>query len=154
FYMSDPKESTAQSSTHRKSRLRAWLPFILWGVLIFTFSSLPTTPTTEIYWQDFVIKKSAHIIEFFVLTLLLFKALRFEGVPIHKTFWSIVVFGVFYAITDEFHQSFTPGRQPTLRDVLIDTTGILLAVYFLYRLDTLRSKYTNLKKVSVFLNYE
>jgi VanZ family protein len=36
---------------------------------------------------------------------------------------------VIYAVSDEFHQSFTPGREPKLRDVLIDTAGSFLGMY-------------------------
>jgi VanZ family protein len=31
----------------------------------------------------------------------------------------------FYAVSDEFHQSFVPGRSPSIQDVLIDIVGIL-----------------------------
>jgi VanZ family protein len=33
-----------------------------------------------------------------------------------------------YAISDELHQSFVPGRTPSIGDVLIDGCGIILAV--------------------------
>ena len=36
-----------------------------------------------------------------------------------------------YAVTDEFHQSFVPGRYPDVRDVLVDTAGALVAVLLL-----------------------
>ena len=33
-----------------------------------------------------------------------------------------------YALTDEFHQSFTPGREPHLRDIVIDGIGAAVAL--------------------------
>ena len=33
-----------------------------------------------------------------------------------------------YAITDELHQAFVPGRTPKLLDVLIDSSGALLGI--------------------------
>ena len=40
-----------------------------------------------------------------------------------------LVFTVIYAMTDEYHQSFVPGRAMMARDVLIDTLGALLGVF-------------------------
>lgn len=44
--------------------------------------------------------------------------------------FGVVLFCLFYGITDEFHQSFVPGRSCDIFDVLADTTGGLLAVVF------------------------
>lgn len=38
-----------------------------------------------------------------------------------------------YAASDEFHQSFVPGRSATVRDWAIDTAGALLASYLRLR---------------------
>ncbi len=39
-----------------------------------------------------------------------------------------------YGISDEFHQSFVPGRTPDVLDWLADSTGALLAVILMARL--------------------
>ena len=44
-----------------------------------------------------------------------------------KLFFSIGV-GLIYAISDEIHQGFIPGRSPEIRDVLIDTCGVTLGI--------------------------
>ena len=36
-----------------------------------------------------------------------------------------LMFGVVYAILDEFHQSFISGRSAQIRDVCIDTCGVI-----------------------------
>ncbi len=41
---------------------------------------------------------------------------------------AVMLFCVFYGITDEFHQSFVPGRSSDIFDVVADGTGGLLAV--------------------------
>ncbi len=41
--------------------------------------------------------------------------------------------GIAYAVTDEVHQAFVPGRQGAVRDVLIDAVGVLIGVYVLGR---------------------
>jgi VanZ family protein len=110
-----------------------WLPVVFWAFVIFFFSAQPTQRASRIYWEDFIIKKSAHIIEYFVLSLLLFRALISQKIEKTKSLKISALVSVIYAITDEFHQSFVPGRDATVRDVLIDSFGVFLAVYFILR---------------------
>ena len=84
--------------------------------------------TSQIYWQDFIVKKIAHFIEYFILAVLIFRALK------QSTEYSRVVLilltllvTVVYASTDEYHQSLVPGREPRYRDVAIDSLGVVTA---------------------------
>jgi len=106
-----------------------WLPAIFWVVVIFFFSSFPTKQTTEIFWQDFLLKKTAHFIEFGILAVLLYRAFINSGFKTKNAIIYSVIFFVLYAISDEFHQSFIPGREPRVRDVIIDMTGGILSLY-------------------------
>ena len=106
-----------------------WLPPIIWGSVIFSFSSLHTISTTDFYLGDFILKKTAHIMEYGIFATLLYRALVNSNVKKSKAMWIAVLIAFLYGVTDEFHQSFTPGRTPTLRDILIDTTGAALFVY-------------------------
>jgi VanZ family protein len=45
-----------------------------------------------------------------------------------------VILVFLFGISDEYHQSFTPGREPRFRDVLIDTAGAVLAILALWKL--------------------
>lgn len=103
-----------------------WLPAIVWMVVIFTFSSHPVIQTSSIDWQDFFVKKTAHFIEYSILTGLYIFAL---GLTTNWSWKKIVLlsclFSIVYAISDEFHQSFVPGREPKIRDVFIDGLGTL-----------------------------
>ena len=93
-----------------KKVVSLWLPVFVWAGFIFLFSSLTVTPSTEIYWQDFVVKKTAHIVEYGILTVLLYRAMKESGVSVQNAaLWAILI-AVFYGASDEFHQSFTPGR--------------------------------------------
>lgn len=74
-----------------------------------------------------VLRKIAHFTEFAALGLLLgwlFGMLR------KKLSWPIL-FGVAAACVDETIQMFVPGRGPGLRDVLIDSCGVLVGVLLL-----------------------
>jgi len=72
------------------------------------------------------LRKIAHAAEFAVLGFLLVRALGNE--------WAGLFAGVAYAISDEVHQHFVPGRQAAVRDVLVDTAGVAVGVYLVPRL--------------------
>ena len=111
-----------------------WLPVIAWAVVIFSFSNYPTTRASEIHWQDFIVKKTAHIVEYAILTTLLYRALLGGKISKIKAGYVSIAIAIIYAITDEFHQSFVPGREATLRDVLFDTLGSVAAIYYIQHL--------------------
>lgn len=104
--------------------MKHWWPTIVWAAVIFGFSSKPTLVTSQIYWQDLVIKKAAHLFEYAVLAVLLYRSLK-HTTKLNKTYLLLftITITALYALTDEFHQSFTPGREPRLRDVIIDIVG-------------------------------
>jgi VanZ family protein len=76
----------------------------------------------------YIIRKGAHLFEYFILTLLAYNYLK-EFV-VGKMVWLLpVLIGFIYACTDEFHQIFVPNRAGSFTDVLIDTTGGLIAMF-------------------------
>ena len=112
----------------------AWLPIVLWAGLIFRFSSGTIPLASKIYWQDFAVKKTGHVLLFGALSLLIFRALRMNRVSRMKAAILAVLLATFYGGTDEFHQMFTQGRESRLRDVFIDGGGatlVILATYYL-----------------------
>ena len=111
------------------SRIKVWAPVAAWAVVIFLFSSLSVAPTTEIYWQDFAVKKTAHVIEYGIFAVLLYRALRSEGVEKINAGLAAILVSVIYGASDEFHQGFTPGREPRVRDVVFDTIGAIAGIY-------------------------
>ncbi|MFZ5933134.1 MAG: VanZ family protein [Patescibacteria group bacterium] len=117
-----------------KKILKLWVPAFLWAAVIFLFSSFPTSKTSEIYWQDFIVKKSAHIVEYGIFAILLYRALKNSGVEKKNAGLIAILLAVIYGATDEYHQSFTPGREPRVRDIFFDTIGSVLAIYYLWNL--------------------
>lgn len=74
------------------------------------------------------VRKIAHFVEFAALGFLLMGHLtamqrRYGGLPL-KWLWSWGI-GTFFAVTDEMHQIFVSGRGPGVKDVLIDSSGVL-----------------------------
>lgn len=110
-----------------------WLPVILWAGVIFTFSSQPTIQTTDFFLGDFILKKTAHLIEYAILAILIFRGLVNSDVNRNKALIFSILIAFLYGISDEFHQSFTPGREPKLRDVIIDTIGATIGVSSIWK---------------------
>jgi VanZ family protein len=108
-----------------------WLPVAAWMTVIFLFSSMQTKPVSHVYLTEFLIKKTAHVVEYFTLCSLYFRAFMGSGVDRKKAVIISLGLSIIYAITDEFHQSFTPGREPRVRDMLIDSSAGVLAALFL-----------------------
>ncbi len=76
---------------------------------------------------SFIVRKAAHFTAYAILGALLFQLLCFVKDKRLRGLFAIA--GAFlYAASDEWHQSFSPGRSCELRDMLIDTCGALLAV--------------------------
>jgi len=114
--------------------LRFFWPAILWSVVIFTFSSYPTGSTVKLYWPDFLIKKTAHMIEYGVLTMLMYRGFWNNGVEKKTALKYALIWAIFYGITDEVHQDFTPGREPAVRDIIFDTIGAGIAAFIIWKL--------------------
>ncbi len=108
-----------------------WFPVLLWAGFIFYLSSIPYLRITEA-WYDIILRKMAHVFVFGVLARLLARA--FTG----SAFWSwkkifacSLVVSALYACSDEYHQSFVPGRSASVVDISIDTVGAWCALGFM-----------------------
>lgn len=109
-------------SSHIRSFLFYWLPPLLWMALIYYGSAQPTLPSLTHSLLDSLVKYGAHFMEYAVLALLWYRAIysRFPHPMIQPLAFIIVVV---YALSDEFHQSFVPGRSATWQDVAADVIG-------------------------------
>ena len=93
-----------------------------------------------------IIRKLAH---FSIYTFVGFSTMgficTFDSKNIFKVLISLCV-GVTYAISDEVHQYFVPGRGPSIMDVGIDTLGVLAGIFLLVILIILNEKIVNCLK--------
>jgi len=74
---------------------------------------------------NYPVRKVMHMAEYFILTLLLYWAIILY--KIKHTYLCAFIISVLYAISDEIHQLFR-ARTGSVKDVLIDTIGIILAI--------------------------
>jgi VanZ family protein len=104
------------------------LPACAYGGVIFYLSSLTSLPEEVPSFWGF--DKITHFIEYFVFGFLVYRCFtgrKNDGDARRRSiFWTVSI-GVFYAMTDEWHQSFVPGRDPSLWDALFDTLGVAFA---------------------------
>jgi len=135
------------SERRPSARLRAWLLVALWAALISLFSSawfsgehtggfllpilqafLPGAAPEQLQALHGDIRKSAHVIEYLVLAVLLVRALREEGLRGSALAAMAVMLGVAYAALDETHQAFVPSRTASAGDVAVDALGVVAGV--------------------------
>ena len=103
-----------------------WLPALVMMVAIFIFSNTPSTSLPNFNAADFIVKKSAHMLGYALLALSYLRA--FDG-DMRK--WKLIwLLAILYAASDEFHQSFVPGRGPSVMDVGIDAIGAGLGLFW------------------------
>ena len=96
-----------------------------------------STKIAKDYFNE--VRKSAHLIEYFCLGILAINVLK----DYHKiNVWMILIcvaFCMLYALSDEIHQIYVPGRSCELRDIFIDTSGSIIGIIiyslinFIYR---------------------
>lgn len=140
------KETVPMTPTHRKknhySCIFAWLSVLAFMLIIFLLSAQPSTESAALSGQflatlnkifsaditDFIVRKAAHTGEYFLLAILTFFAVWLTW---HRArpFWAFLIASL-YAVSDEIHQHFIPGRACQLRDVLIDSTGAIAGILF------------------------
>jgi VanZ family protein len=92
----------------------------------------PLLSRKEIYFVHSVIRKAAHVIEYFILGVMLFRAFRAGSKERLWMKWSATSLLVvaFYAAADEIHQAFVSTRTSSALDIGIDAMGGLLAQFF------------------------
>ena len=127
--------------------LSRWWPALIWAAVISAFSThfftaentghilipilhrlFPGASQDSLELMHHYIRKCAHFTNYFILSLLILRSLR-EGQHATKLGWALLAIALVfcYASLDEFHQSFVPGRTPLFTDVLIDTSGAIVA---------------------------
>lgn len=130
-----------------KRLIIGWIVLLFWIGLIFYMSNQPGDVSSkqsglvlklfQIIGIDlskelgniatFIVRKAAHFTEYFILYLLAINVMKYYF-NIKNAILYAFIFSVLYACTDEIHQYFIPGRAMALKDVLIDSSGALLAM--------------------------
>lgn len=137
---------------------------IIWMIVIFYLSHQPATEssalssrflhvinelfvlfsfTIEQELLHFLIRKAAHFTAYFVLGGLIFHTLQIGRKGTFPLAVSALSISILYAISDEIHQFFIPGRSGEVRDVLIDSIGASTGIAFYILVRVLMHKTVN-----------
>ncbi len=127
--------------------IKNWIPVVLWICCIFFLSTeyfsaentsrilepllrflVPHITAREFDVIHFFVRKSAHVTEYCITSLLLFHSFR-NTLQFQRhwrwVFYSLMIV-IFVAVTDEYHQSFVVSRTSSVVDVGIDIVGGIL----------------------------
>lgn len=75
-----------------------------------------------------IIRKTAHFSAYFLLGILSHNAMGRSGVRGWRRAVASILVCVVYAVSDELHQLFIPGRSGQATDVIIDSSGAALSI--------------------------
>ena len=102
-----------------------WLPAFLVMLAIFLFSAHPSGAVPMSLWKR-ILYKGGHVMGYAMLALAYWRAFHFKA----RMRWLAWLLAVLYAVSDEYHQSFVPGRHPAAFDVLVyDNIGALTSLW-------------------------
>ena len=100
-----------------------------------------------------IIRKLAHFSIYACVGFLFMCLLSTYKIKISKSMIICLSIGVLYAISDEIHQGFIPGRTPQITDVMIDTMGVVLGMLCVLILFKIHKKYKHNVAKKVTLDY-
>ncbi len=127
-------------------RFFSWVAVIIWMFVIFNLSSQAAeessdlsagitemvveaikkvTPEVEldVRYLNHVVRKSAHFFSYLLLGILILNAFKLSNMVTGKSLLFTLIICVLYAVSDEVHQLFVPGREGQISDVLLDSAG-------------------------------
>src|SRR5699024_4047535 len=143
----------------KRNKIFAWIPALGWMILIFYLSHQPATssselsagitafiinmiekmiPFIEVEISSFhtFIRKCAHFLAYLILGILVAYAIHVKR--FYRFVFALIIC-VLYAISDEVHQLFIPGRSGEVGDVLIDSVGSFSGIVIFVLFDKWRN---------------
>jgi len=136
-------------------KLLSWMTVFIWMSVIFYLSHQPAAksselsskvaevvintietvaPKVKIEKQNFhhIVRKNAHFFYYFVLGILAVNAFRMSGISGLRGILLALLICILYAISDEIHQIFVPGRSGEIRDMVIDSSGAGTGIFIYF----------------------
>lgn len=155
---------------NNKSRIAPWIPAAVWMLIIFSLSAQPALASNSLSrgvtkvivetvgkvipldiemstLNDIVsqfnhfVRKFAHFSAYAVLGVLVSYALSKNEINSNRVFILSMAICIIYAVSDELHQLFVPGRGCQLKDVVIDTAGAVSGTAIFKAVNILRTKH-------------
>ncbi len=138
----------------------SWLLVILWIIMIFYLSHQPVEKSNSLSKNitkviietiekiapdkefnlsriNHIVRKNAHFFAYLLLGVLLLQGLKIIGIEGKKAVLLGIILSIIFAVSDEVHQLYVPGRGGQIKDVIIDSAGAIVGIIMykgLYRL--------------------
>ena len=127
---------------YKSAEISSDVSYVVARIIVPDFNEIDTTEQQKIVAKlDHPVRKTAHASEYFLLGILASLSLFvwFKKNKIILLFAGFAI-SVLYAISDEIHQMFVPGRAGMFTDVLIDAAGAMTGVILLLIIILIRGK--------------
>lgn len=136
-----------------KKKIIYSLLVVAWMIVIFLFSNQDATNSTEMTvglldrilsflhlenLEEIInilfmpVRKMAHYIIYLILGLLVLNLIKEFDLSLKEMIIASLIICIMYAVSDEIHQIFVPGRAGKLIDVFIDTLGSISGIFGYY----------------------
>lgn len=93
--------------------------------------------------SQFIIRKLAHFTIYTIAGINMMGFINTYNIKKKNKIISVLLVGVIYAISDEFHQMFSGGRTPAIKDIFIDSFGVLIGICVFIKLNKIVRKKSN-----------
>lgn len=93
--------------------------------------------------SQFIIRKLAHFTIYTIAGINMMGFINTYNLKKKNKIISVLLVGVIYAISDEFHQMFSGGRTPAIKDIFIDSFGVLIGICVFMQLNKIVRKKSN-----------
>lgn len=136
---------------HKFKKIYPWTLIIMWMLLIFYFSHQPVAKSNNLSkgitkaildtvekvdsGKEFninrfnhILRKNTHLFVYLILGILVSNGLKSINIYGLKNIAISLTICVLYAISDEIHQLFVPGRGGQIKDVIIDSSGAVIGI--------------------------
>lgn len=89
---------------------------------------------------NYIVRRTAHVIEYLIFTILIIITLSSSGVKGKKIYIISLLICFIYACTDEYHQTFIAGRTGQFVDCLVDSIGVLIGCALAFIINTIKKR--------------
>lgn len=147
--MKDKKNKQTKENVDKKNiitRVILLILILIWVFLVYGFSNQSGTESSGISRKvaellfdsedvinkaEPIIRKLAHFSEYSIGGILFYSLFSTYDFTKRKRSLISLGLGIWYAIFDEIHQLFVPGRSGNVVDVIIDSSGVLFGIIFI-----------------------
>lgn len=124
------------------------MPLLIWMAFIFTLSSIPGSSFSPIEFP--YAHLIAHSLLFGMLYYLGYRAFKHQHYSRFVSEFSLLItllFVMAYGASDEYHQSFTPGRTEEFKDFLFDFCSAVAVLFIILVVERVRKNRKRLKTI-------